>query len=69
MALAALALLVCSLSVAAAPATRRAAVDDAGVLRWRDDGSEVALFGVNYYTPCSINLPSAGSSPTRARWD
>jgi hypothetical protein len=26
--------------------------DDAGVLRWSDTQEEVALFGVNYYTPC-----------------
>ena len=27
------------------------AVDGEGVLRWRDTGDEVALFGVNYYAP------------------
>jgi hypothetical protein len=30
-------------------------MDAEGVLRWQDDGSEVALFGVNYYPPCSID--------------
>lgn len=29
-----------------------------GVLRWADDGSEVALFGVNYYAPFSISYRS-----------
>jgi len=38
-----------------APATRLAAVDATGVLRWQDDNSEVALFGVNYYVPFSID--------------
>ena len=38
----------------AQPATRIAAVES-GVLRWQDDHSEVALFGVNYYVPFSID--------------
>jgi hypothetical protein len=37
------------------PADRLLAVDPEGVLRWQDDKSEVALFGVNYYPPCSID--------------
>ena len=41
---------------AAAPANRWSYVDDSGVLRWRDDRSEIALFGVNYYTPFSIDF-------------
>lgn len=41
--------------LAAEPAARQAAVDDRGVLRWQDDQSEVALFGVNYYVPFSID--------------
>ena len=40
---------------AAAPADRVARMDDRGVLRWQDDRSEVALFGVNYYAPCSVS--------------
>lgn len=36
-------------------ATRLATVDRAGVLRWQEDQSEVALFGVNYYPPCHWN--------------
>ena len=32
-----------------APAGRLVRVDDSGVLRWQDNGDEVALFGVNYY--------------------
>lgn len=35
----------------AAPAESSAFVDDHGVLRWRESGGEVALFGVNYTTP------------------
>ncbi len=38
-----------------AQADRWARVDDQGVLRWQDDRSEVALFGVNYYTPFSAD--------------
>ena|GEM_PF-304460 len=30
---------------------REAYVDERGIMRWRDDGSEVALFGVNYLLP------------------
>ena len=33
---------------AVAPADRQAQVDAQGVMRWRDDGNEVAVFGVNY---------------------
>ena len=36
---------------AAAAADRTAYCDAAGVLRWREGGDEVAVFGVNYYTP------------------
>lgn len=38
-----------------ASADRLIKMDDHGVLRWQDDGGEVALFGVNYYTPCQWN--------------
>ena len=41
---------------AAAPANRWSYVDESGVLRWRDDRSEIVLFGVNYYTPFSIDF-------------
>ncbi len=44
----------------AAPAERTARVDEAGVLRWQDDGSEVALFGVNYYVPFAIDYHQLG---------
>jgi len=37
------------------PADRRIVLDAGGVLRWQDDQSEVALFGVNYYPPFSID--------------
>ncbi len=43
-----------ALLMAAAPAERPTVVD-AGVLRWQDDRSEVALFGVNYYPPFAID--------------
>ena len=48
----------CCLSVGAAvpPTDGGAKVDAQGVLRWADD-TEVALFGVNYYTPFWHNYP------------
>lgn len=39
-----------ALSLSLAAAAREVSVD-AGVMRWRDDGGEVTLFGVNYYAP------------------
>ena len=36
-----------------ATASRTLCIDDGGVLRWTDDGSEATLFGVNYYPPFS----------------
>ena len=39
----------------AGPAERWSYVDGKGVLRWKDDGSEIALFGVNYYTPFTVD--------------
>ena len=38
-----------------AGADRPVRVDEAGVLRWADGGGEVALLGVNYYTPFTID--------------
>ena len=38
-----------------AEADRLARVDAEGVLRWSDDASEVALVGVNYYTPFTMD--------------
>ncbi|MCX6901279.1 MAG: cellulase family glycosylhydrolase [Verrucomicrobia bacterium] len=38
-----------------ASADRSIKMDNHGVLRWQDDGGEVALFGANYYTPCQWN--------------
>ncbi len=35
---------------------RFAFVDSEGVLRWRDSGEEVALFGVNYYAPFAYDF-------------
>ncbi len=37
------------------PAQRWSFVDEQGVLRWRDDRAEIALFGVNYYTPFTVD--------------
>ena len=39
---------------AVTPADRPAHVDAQGVMRW-DDGSEVAVFGVNYYAPFALD--------------
>ena len=36
---------------AAPPAARAVYIDGEGVVRWRDDRSEVALFGANYVLP------------------
>ena len=48
--------LVLSAAAMAVPrADRLAKVDAGGVMRWVDDGSEVALFGVNYYPPFSVD--------------
>lgn len=46
---------VLALAISAAPAERWAVVDPQGVLRWRDDQAELALFGVNYYAPFSVD--------------
>ena len=43
-------------------------VDPQGVLRWRDDSSEIALFGVNYYAPFTVDhegLTALGEDPRR----
>ncbi|MCU0874499.1 MAG: cellulase family glycosylhydrolase, partial [Pirellulaceae bacterium] len=53
---------------AAAPADRWSVVDPQGVLRWRDDSSEIALFGVNYYAPFTVDhegLKALGEDPRR----
>lgn len=50
-----LAALVGSAAACYAAADRLARVDAAGVLRWCDDASEVALLGVNYYTPFTVD--------------
>lgn len=42
-------------------ATRTAYVDRRGVMRWRDDGREVALFGANYTLPSASDFRAAGS--------
>lgn len=46
----------CSACLCAASTMRSMSVDRRdGVLRWDDDKSEVALFGVNYYPPFSVD--------------
>ena len=48
-------LLCLALAAAAAPPVPRLSTCADGVLRWADDGTEVALFGVNYYAPFSMD--------------
>ena len=45
----------------AAPANRLAKVTPDGLLRWQDDNSEVALFGVNYIAPFTMEYAALGS--------
>jgi len=47
-----------SAAMAVPRADRLAKVDAEGVMRWTDDGSEVALFGVNYYPPFTVDYKS-----------
>ncbi len=42
-------------------ADRPCHVDDRGVLRWVDDGSEVAVFGVNTCLPCTTEFAGLGA--------
>jgi hypothetical protein len=46
---------LCADFARAGAADREARVDAEGVLRWTDDGGEVALLGVNYYTPFTVD--------------
>jgi hypothetical protein len=48
------------LSLLLAPADRPSKIED-GRLRWTDDHSEVALFGVNYYAPFCIDYAALGT--------
>jgi hypothetical protein len=48
-------LLCLAMATATAEADRWSRVDSQGVLRWRDDGSEIAIFGVNYYAPFTVD--------------
>ncbi len=41
-------------------ANRSAYIDDQGVIRWRDDNREVALFGANYVLPTASDYRAAG---------
>jgi hypothetical protein len=56
-------LMLCAIAASAGAqvrATRSAYLDDQGVVRWRDDGSEVALFGANYILPSASDYRAAG---------
>ena len=53
--LGAAAVALCMAEAFADVANREARVDGEGVMRWTDDGSEVALWGVNYYTPFTVD--------------
>ena len=44
-----------SYAFSAHPADQQAYVDKAGVLRWLGSNDEVALLGVNYYTPFTVD--------------
>ncbi|MFN8646974.1 MAG: hypothetical protein U0104_09430 [Gemmatimonadales bacterium] len=44
------------------PATRAAYIDRAGVMRWKDDRSEVALFGANYVIHTASDYRAAGQA-------
>jgi len=60
------ALVACAAAGTAAKTASRHAYPDRGILRWLDDRTEVALLGVNYYAPFSIdyhNLRAAGLDP------
>ena len=43
------------ISAAVPRADRLVNVDSSGVMRWMDDGGEVALLGVNYYAPFTVD--------------
>lgn len=47
-------------SVAAVPPANRTVRINDGVMRWTDDGNEVAVFGVNYYTPFALDYRLLG---------
>lgn len=42
------------------PADRTATVGSDGVMRWAEDGREVAVFGVNYYAPFALDYRLLG---------
>lgn len=42
------------------PAGRAVKVDEQGVMRWRDTGEEVALFGINYCVPSGYTYRAIG---------
>lgn len=52
------AIVICSACAAMSvpPASRTADVDAEGVMRWKDSGDEVSLFGVNYYLPFAFDF-------------
>ncbi|MEK7239569.1 MAG: hypothetical protein AAB224_03215 [Gemmatimonadota bacterium] len=48
------------LTAAPPPATRAVFLDAQGVIRWKDDRSEVALFGANYIVPSASDYRALG---------
>jgi hypothetical protein len=56
----ALATLGSTLCAQRAAATRAVYLDKEGVIRWRDDGTDVALFGANYVLPTASDYRAAG---------
>ena len=45
---------------AGAPANRAVYLDKQGVIRWKDDRRELALFGANYVLPTASDYRAAG---------
>jgi hypothetical protein len=48
-------------------ATRPVYLDDQGVIRWKDDRTEVALFGANYIVPSASDYRAAGYVTTNRK--
>ena len=53
-------LLLASTAQAQRPANRAVYLDSTGVVRWRDDRSELTLFGANYVLPTASDYRAAG---------
>ena len=50
-------------------ANRAVYIDNAGVMRWRDNRQEVTLFGANYVLPTASDYRAAGYVPRRSQED